>query len=530
FHTDHLYKDIYLCRHTSIKGNNEPSKTVDTLGSIVVKGLRDATDAVFVSNTGKIVKSAGNIINYAVDTLVTESDSQTVVKNTLNQVQVELGEMIGQTTVNVKNKTVSNSFLASSSSSATLQDFTSVMGNVSTLTTSTIRAKSVLTSNLTGTMQSLSRETLKNVLPAFLPDNTSLAADKDVQQLLTSHPQLLNEIVNIASVNLTSGMLITKSDISDVIKNYSSLSQADKDRLINGLPELPSFDQDIITSGGSTLALVDLLRKEMEQSNPGSTVEVGSSKGLYLMVLVKDPIAKQHIPFYIQDARVVSSVIPQGMYELPEGRFLLVSNGIAGIVTPAPLDAVDTLLSADNLLKIDAIFGSDKKEIANINITNAGVLNIKFKDGSRFSGTFGYGAVKKGGFDAGTSSFELHGKDPASEAYSVLLRYSDGSTQQIFPSVSALEQLIEVLDRLAPGSYKIDNQTGILTVLGMNFRPNYLIGVGSTDDKAWFYANKDSNNIAWEIIDYNADSVDDLKMWTPDGALVINQNIYTVTQ
>ncbi len=524
---------------SAVTGKNEPSKTVDALGPIVVKGLQKASEADIVVDTGKIINSAEGIINNTVKVLQTATTDTSIVNNTLEQLQIELSEMVGQTAFNVKDKFVgnnqfaSNTFAATPSNTYKLSDFVYLMDNVSGLTTSIIKAKSAINSKLSGTMQSLSRETMKNILPAFVSGISAnrLAAaqnDSDIQKLLKDYPQLLNEVINIASVNLTQGMLITKSDIEQIIKNNQSFTQKEKDRLINGLPELPIYDQDIIHSGNDMLSLVELLSKELEKQLPGSTVQVSSTKSLQLMLLLKNPSVGLDMPLYIQDARIISSLIPQGLHFLPEGAIILVHNGIAGILTPAPKDAVDTLLSADALLNLDTIFGSAKKEIFDAKVDNNGTLNLKFKDGSKFSGSFGYATVKEGdgNFDAGTSSFELHGTDPASEAYSVLVVYNDGYTQQLSPSVSALEQLVQVLDTLAAGSYTLDRETGIFTVLGARFKPSYLIDNITPNDEIWFRANKDSYGIAWETGDYNGDGAVDLKMWTVDG----KQVIYTVIQ
>ncbi|MBF0413396.1 MAG: DUF1566 domain-containing protein [Desulfamplus sp.] len=533
---------------SALKGNSNPSSTVGTMGEIVVQGLREASDAIIVINTGGIIKSAGDIVNHAVNVLQTDTTDKTVINNTLDVLQIQLGKMIEQTASNIKDKPVKakslNSFAGVTSKSSGifsgLDDFVYVMDNVSGLTASMIRAKSVLKSDLTGKMQTLSLETIKNILPAFVSRDAAnrfaaVRNDSDIQELLNdSSPQLINDLIKIASVNLTSGMLISKEDIEQAVKNNSSLTTKEKDRLIKGLPELPVFDQNIVKFGKDTLSLVDLLQKELDTIFQGSLlqgtkVEVVSTKSLQLMIILKNQSIGFNMPLYIQDARVVSSIIPEGLHILPEGLIILVRNGIAGIITPAPLDAVDTLLSADALLKIKRLFGSAKKEIYDVKISNSGNLNLKFKDGSRFSGDFAYGTAKDGdgNFDAGTSSFELHGTDPATEAYSVLVVYEDGSTQQLTSSVSALEQLVDVLDTFAAGSYTLDRATGIFTVLGARFKPSYLIEPITTSDIAWFNTNKDNiYSIAWEVDDYNNDGVVDLKMWTADG----KQVIYTVIQ
>ncbi|MBF0574121.1 MAG: hypothetical protein HQK69_10265, partial [Desulfamplus sp.] len=524
---------------SAVKGEADTSQTVYYLGDIVTDGLQGAEDAGTVSNTGRIIGSAGKIVNHTVELLPTGTKFETIIQSTLDDLQVALNQIIGQTTQNIKDKPVNSTSVTKVGGNSNKEDFQSLMVKVSDLTTSMIKKKVVLNNELSMTMQDLSFETMKNILPALIPKNRNSirSSQNDIKDFLTNYPQLLNEIINITSVNLTSGMLITKDDISEIIKNNTSLTESEKARLIKGLPELPVFDQDIIQSDDRTFSLVDLLSKELENPKynlPGTTVEIISSKGLSLMVMLKNPSVGLQMPLYIQDARVVSDIIPSGLHRLPEDIILLVRNGIAGIITPAPLDAVDTILSADALLKIENLFGSDKKEIVDVKVSNSGNLDIKFKDGSEFSGAFGYGTAKNdnGNFDSGTSSFELQMTDPASEAYSVLVTYSDGTTQTLSPSIAAIEQLVMVLDTLASGSYTLDKTTGIFTVLGMRFKPSYLIEPISTSEQSWFKANRDSNGIAWESSDYNGDGAMDLKMWTSEalGIAEGKQIIYTVLE
>lgn len=128
---------------------------------------------------------------------------------------------------------------------------------------------------------------------------------------------------------------------------------------------------------------------------------------------------------------------------------------------------------------------------------------------------------------AGTSIYIPSGVDPATEAYSILVVYNDGSTQQLTPPpVSALEQCLEVLGKLWSNGFTFDKSTEIFRVntASAGYRPSWnLIPLTSTD-MTWFNANKDSNGIAWKAADYNGDGKMDLECWTADG----RQIIYTV--
>jgi len=534
-----------------LAGSNDPSQTIGTLGAIVAKGLRDTADASLIFNTGKIIESAGGIVTHAVNVLQVNTKDKITIEKTLNQLQIELSTMIDQTVLNIKEKPVQSKIGRAAATDdedtdRTKTNFTTLMKNVSGLTTSMVKMRSVLTPTLSVAMQGLSLETMKNILPHFMPATArvNLKIDTNIQLFLKAYPQFLNEVINIASVNLTPGMLITSADIEKIIKANPSFEPGERTVLINGLPELPDFAQDIIKSGTAALSLVELFRKEIKAwKQPDTTVEIRSENGIDHKVILKNTSLGFEIPLYIQDARVVSNLIPEDLYSLPEGIFILVRNGIAGIITPASNDSVDTLLS------IDALFDSVTKK-PDIKITNSGNIDISFSNGDKFYGAFGYGTTKKGDghFDAGTSSFEPHGTDPATEAYSVLVVYSDGSTQQIAPSLSALDQLILILDQLAAGSYTIDRSSGILTIFGtMRFKPSYLIEpVTTNSEKTWFY-NNDSNydieeieGIAWKTGDYNGDGIEDLEMWTlvveqVDGTpvpldVIYKQVIYTVAQ
>ncbi|MGD9731841.1 MAG: Calx-beta domain-containing protein [Desulfamplus sp.] len=544
----------------SLKGGSNPSQTVDKIGSIVAKGLEKAIDGKIVNNTGNIIKSAGGIINYSVDVLQNNTDNVTTIQNTLQQLQIEINLMLDKTTENIKNKpiiisneksiTKDNKSLYGtdkSDNSTSIIDFRYLMSNVSGLTTPIIKAKSILDSNLISTMRELSRETMKNILtsfPAFISSGNRASIfekDDDTQKFLTDHPQLLNDLIAIASVNLTPGMVMTSDEIKEILKKNSLFNESEINFLANGLPELPNFNHDIIKSGSTTFALIDLLRTQIKSHLPaGTTVSIRDNKGIQLMIILKNISLGLDIPLYVQDARVVADSIPDGFYGMPEGVFIFVSNGIAGVITPVPKDSMDILLS------VYALFASGKEQPA-IKVNTSGGLNLQFKNRFKFSSSFSYGTVKKRerSFDAGRSSFELHGTDPASEAYSVLVVYDDDTTQQLSPSISALEQLVQVLDQLAAGSYTIDKSTGIATVLGIRFKPSYLIEPATTEsENNWFQNNKSDygipnfNGIAWESDDYNGDGALDLKMWTLESEqfdgkwvdMVYKQIIYTVIQ
>lgn len=540
----------------ALAGGADPGQTVSVLGSIVARGLQGASDSGIVLNTGKIIKSAGKIVNHAVNVLQTDTEDKTTIEATLNQLQIELSTMVEQTALNIRDKPVPSLPVASSGNSSARinndyddksggiaskaggsfikEDFAKLMDEVSGLTTPIIQMKSVLAPALYSAMQTLSLETMKNILPGFIPERRfqSLRDKSDVEKLLDSYPQFLDEVIKIASVNLTSGMSLSPDEIALVLENNPSFDSTERSLLLNGLPLLPAFDQKIIrldTDSKAFLSLVDLLSDELQKLVQGISVEVNSLNGIYLGILVTIPPYSE-FPLYIQDVRVISSLIPEGLYLLPEGSIVLVSNGIAGTISPAPFNPVATLLSADALLEIDSLFGSGTKEMDNVSISNSGNLTLTFNDGSRFSGAFGYGTTTEDdkSLDAPTSSFELHGTDPATEAYSVLVIYNDDdSAQQLVPSISALEQLVQVLDQLVARSYTLDRATGILTIFEtMRFKPSYFLEAITSNDAEWFKNNKDSYGIAWEADDYNGDGAVDLKMWTYDG----KQVLYTVIQ
>ncbi|MBF0235759.1 MAG: hypothetical protein HQK65_22390, partial [Desulfamplus sp.] len=172
---------------------------------------------------------------------------------------------------------------------------------------------------------------------------------------------------------------------------------------------------------------------------------------------------------------------------------------------------------------IESLFGSGTKLISEAKVSSSGVLKLKFSDKTGFVGAFGYGKSKEQYFGKGEdiSSFRLDGDDPARQDYSIQVIYKDGSTQQLSSCVLALEPLANFLDQIAAGIYTIDRATGVVSVFGVSFKPDYFIEPLDFNDIMWLASNKDSNGIAWETGDYNGDGVIDLKLWSGFGKQVL---------
>jgi hypothetical protein len=153
--------------------------------------------------------------------------------------------------------------------------------------------------------------------------------------------------------------------------------------------------------------------------------------------------------------------------------------------------------------------------------------------GNMFVGAFGWNVLSEGGTRRGTASFEVSNADPSSEAFSVLVRYSDGTTQSLPPSLAALDALTNYLDSIIPGMYTIESETGLLDLSAAGagtWRPDYqFIPVDNFSDSEieWYNTNKDSSGVAFNITDLNGDSLLDIVFYTGNPAG--KQNIYFVS-
>lgn len=98
------------------------------------------------------------------------------------------------------------------------------------------------------------------------------------------------------------------------------------------------------------------------------------------------------------------------------------------------------------------------------------------------------------------------------------ITYRDGTQQAIQPFVAADGFVDSVRGRGL--SIAIARNTGVITVEGQRFRPDYFVDEHDAKSRAWWEAHKDASGIAYRIVDANADGIPDYEVHSAVGVQI----------
>lgn len=223
-----------------------------------------------------------------------------------------------------------------------------------------------------------------------------------------------------------------------------------------------------------------------------------------------------YISFVVKSVKVVEAFMPKGLFDLPNGNKLGVTDSYALEFVSYP---VFPLGFSAEILKLGM----------NPFLTQDGKLQIQLNQLLSLSLKMGWDYFSSIALSSLTTSFSvIGGSDPAAEAYAMLVTYDTGKSQLLPPSVMAMDALTTWLDTVVPGNYDIDTNTGVITVDILKLKPDYVFESLSSIDYAGIKAagGFQVGTLAFGVGDFNNDGVFDLKFYSdnPLGA----QIMYTI--
>ncbi|MDY6984325.1 MAG: hypothetical protein SV422_14660, partial [Pseudomonadota bacterium] len=214
---------------------------------------------------------------------------------------------------------------------------------------------------------------------------------------------------------------------------------------------------------------------------------------------------ERDIPARVISSNIVASTFPDGLTMRADGSVILTSQRIASIVVPASHDPINMFADLRSLGTVS------RDESGNVTIVNPGTLH--------FSGTFDYIGVTPGTAPiAKTTLNPPSGGDASDPSYVYTVTYRDGSTQTIQPFV-AVDSFVDSV-RGRGLSIAIARNTGVITVEGMRFRPDYFVEDHDAQSLAWWNEKKDANGVAYRLADANGDGRMDYEVISETGVQV----------
>lgn len=214
----------------------------------------------------------------------------------------------------------------------------------------------------------------------------------------------------------------------------------------------------------------------------------------------------------VKDVSIIKDNYPPGLHDLPDGSKLGVTDTYAMSFVPYPAHPFD--LNAA-LIK-SGLIPETKKNGALTVETLYGILSIKT----------GWSYFADNLFQKLTTSFSVvGGSDPSAEAYAILVTFDQGKSQLLPPAVYAMDSLVKMLDGILEGGYFFNTDTGALTMGAFKYKPDYLFLPLTQIDYPAIKASGGVvfSTLAFEIKDYNNDSLPDLKYYSdnPKGSQIL---------
>ena len=473
--------------------------SIDSLGDTIGSAIDDLQDDV--DGVANILDTSADAITDVLDTIASsENADDEIIRNAVTQAETEVSNIIDKVTdaisepenvtIEHAEKIVTNTSDMVSSILKTSKDLNIGLGE------DVIEKAQELTQNiLEATLDDLAKETGKTIEPVTTPE--------ELQKTLEDNPDLMDDVIDTAAIDVTDAVTVEKAEVQNILKQ-AGLSEETAQEVADALPTVANPDAAVLAKEEKVITTTNVVEDAVK--NISTDVKIESTD--YGSVEVE--VSGFKVATFIKEVKIVPSSIPEGVHALPNGRAVSVKNGIAVVLTPAPKDPVGVITG-----------------IQDSKIDDDGLISIN-TDSGKLIGTFGWEVKGGSSVAAHTTSFEMVGGDPASEAYGVLARYSDGSTQMISPYVASLDNFSNDMDKFFGANYSMDRDTGVLTVTTNNkeykFKFTYIVTPieSGSDDEDWYNANKDSNGVAYKDVgDLNGDGLTDFKVYSSEGMQVI---------
>lgn len=440
---------------------------------------------------------AKNIIKKS---LKTSQNADAAVKNKVQTfVKSKAGDLIANTGTQL------NSFLANQQPTADeLKDISNgLKGVTSGMIENGVPVSEQTFQNMTAISDDLYGATLdsllanENLTPAQIAE---LKTDKTkAQTFFQSKHYLMDDVVDSAGISVVPENDVTPDGVNNIASDHS-LTDQQTANLYNSVETTLDISQDITDSNLPELkkTIKEVVQELFNTYSSGVTVSniTIDSDTQNILIEFSD---STYMSLVISNIAIVKDYMPKGVFDLPNGNKLGVSDYYAIEFAPYPVFPLD--FNAEVIkLGVKPLLGLD------------GGLQVDTSSQTKMSLKMGWSYLPKNSFNSLTTTFSvIGGSDPSAEAYSLMVTYDTGLSQMMPPSVMAMDLLTTIFDCLFPADYTIDNDTGVITIGTMKIKPDYEFTAKTNMDLNAISAAGGIvvNNSAFEIKDYNGDGKND---------------------
>ena len=513
------------------KGDATPAQkeSIITNGTAIVNNISDVISAANLSP--EVKKTLAEAARKALSSLAGLND------NTIDEKIFKTGQTVGDTIVKTDPK-LKEAFACTPTSTQGLKLYALTSANNDLQTAQSLTLSSITASNLTNTGYSI----LGQVLGAGVPFS-NFGTDPAFSQISTTINSAttttadvisgalggspggtplsaaeLNAIANRASSN---SLLLTLNSITPIFTDTQI-----PDQLAQVTTRLSEITKAIttpkLTSGieavfnnGAPCGTQSLLGLGLSQSVQGPDLSPAASNGMALNlneigfavettatgdILITSGDSKFITRYF--DTIIMPSFFPNDFYPTPEGQILFVANGIGYKIAPTAFDSAG-FGAAVSSAGYTAISRPDNS------------IAIDLGAGQHFAGAFAYDNVGTAA-SCGTTTLTAPTGAPASSGYVYTVNCSSGISQRIAPYPYHAD-FFTSLDNANIG-YLMDRSLGVIAIdtVGL-LKISFFVTPLSTEDTAYFNANKNTNGIAFRAKDANGDGKTDYEVISATG-------------
>ena len=391
-----------------------------------------------------------------------------------------------------------------------------ILDSISRVVDSVLGVDSTLEGDFKAAAQSLAESVLQKSLDdiaAGLGRDRAEFAFTDTastRALLAENTTLLDRVLEVSSISLggrTQLDAATQSLITDL-----GISAAGAEALIADLNQFVIPPAFMIEIDGQTVNVLDLLNDAMLDFGTATASRANGG-----VEFVSDSGA---IEAFVTGVAIVPDSVPDGFFISPDGSAVSIADSVAITLAPSP---------AQPGLFVRAIEAVDGGEYTTSIRENGAIALTHIPSGAVFNATFAFDV-----FDTpfGTSIDELtltsftapEGNDPANPEYKFGVTFRDVSMQSIVPMIAAPQ----FYDSVAALGVEIetDRSTGVITVIGIRFRPDYISRPATSSEILFLNSNADPSGVAYFPTDANGDGITDFNVITRVNGVAMVQVLY----